>query len=296
MDPVLCHSVGEDAELSPTHALVLSHCCKKIRDTVQKLASDHKDIHGSVSKVGKAIDRNYETDVSSVAMEGVFNSSERQQLLNRVLVEHLLRQGMLDVAETLSQEAGLPIDPKQKEPFVELNRILEALRQHDLRPALEWAVINRERLLAQSSSLEFKLHRLFFIQLLAGGSTRQQEALEYARNFQPFASQHQRGTPSPIERHCFIISHLRTSCCHRDACSLLGLSVESPLSVTFSAGCIALPSLINIKAVIEQRQCTGVWNQKDELPVRMITFAFTKSMTHLFGIYCIIEIFNQHAC
>lgn len=36
---------------------------------------------------------------------------------------------------------------------------------------------------------------------------------------------------------------------------------------SFSAGCVALPALINIKAVIEQRQCTGVWNQKDELPV-----------------------------
>uniref|UniRef100_A0A8C4R9L0 Required for meiotic nuclear division 5 homolog B n=1 Tax=Eptatretus burgeri TaxID=7764 RepID=A0A8C4R9L0_EPTBU len=270
---------GQDAELSPTHALVLSHCCKKIRDTVQKLASDHKDIHGSVSKVGKAIDR---TDVSSVAMEGVFNSSERQQLLNRVLVEHLLRQGMLDVAETLSQEAGLPIDPKQKEPFVELNRILEALRQHDLRPALEWAVINRERLLAQSSSLEFKLHRLFFIQLLAGGSTRQQEALEYARNFQPFASQHQRDIQVLMGSLMYLRQGIQASpyvhlldsnqwaeICDlftRDACSLLGLSVESP---PFSAGCIALPSLINIKAVIEQRQCTGVWNQKDELPIEI---------------------------
>ena len=31
---------------------------------------------------------------------------------------------------------------------------------------------------------------------------------------------------------------------------------------------MALPVLMNIKAVIEQRQCTGVWNHKDELPVR----------------------------
>ena len=31
---------------------------------------------------------------------------------------------------------------------------------------------------------------------------------------------------------------------------------------------MALPVLMNIKAVIEQRQCTGVWSHKDELPVR----------------------------
>ncbi|KAL8175775.1 UNVERIFIED_CONTAM: E3 ubiquitin-protein transferase rmnd5a [Gekko kuhli] len=41
------------------------------------------------------------------------------------------------------------------------------------------------------------------------------------------------------------------------------------ISYSFSAGCVALPALINIKAVIEQRQCTGVWNQKDELPIEV---------------------------
>uniref|UniRef100_S4R9W6 Required for meiotic nuclear division 5 homolog B n=1 Tax=Petromyzon marinus TaxID=7757 RepID=S4R9W6_PETMA len=281
----LAGKVGDEAELSATHALVLSHCCKKIRDTVQKLASDHKDIHGSVSKVGKAIDRNFEPDISSVAVDGVFSTPERQQLLNDVIVEHLFRQGMLDVGEQLCQEAGLPLDQNQKEPFIELNRILEALKMHDLRPALAWAVSNRERLLAQNSSLEFKLHRLYFIQLLSGGGTKQREALEYARNFQPFASQHQKD----IQVLMGSLMYLRQGIEHspythlldtnqwaeicdlftRDACALLGLSVESPLSVSFSAGCIALPSLINIKAVIEQRQCTGVWNQKDELPIEI---------------------------
>lgn len=36
------------------------------------------------------------------------------------------------------QESGLSVDPSQKEPFVELNRILEALKVRVLRPALEW--------------------------------------------------------------------------------------------------------------------------------------------------------------
>lgn len=43
--------------LSATLSLVMSQCCQKIKDTVQKLASDPKDIHSSVSRVGKAIDR-----------------------------------------------------------------------------------------------------------------------------------------------------------------------------------------------------------------------------------------------
>lgn len=36
---------------------------------------------------------------------------------------------------------------------------------------------------------------------------------------------------------------------------------------SFASGCMALPVLMNIKQVIEQRQCSGVWTHKDELPV-----------------------------
>ena len=40
-----------------------------------------------------------------------------------------------------------------KQPFLELNRILEALRMQDLRPALEYAVyfcVKKERMIPQS--------------------------------------------------------------------------------------------------------------------------------------------------
>lgn len=132
------------------------------------MASDHKDIHSSVSRVGKAIDKNFDSEISSVDIDGCWQA-DSQWLLNEVMVEHFFRQGMLDVAEELCQESGLSVDPSQKEPFVELNRILEALKVRVLRPALEWAVSNREMLIAQNSSLEFKLHRLTVLYQLADG-------------------------------------------------------------------------------------------------------------------------------
>lgn len=46
----------QDTDLS-TLSQTMVQCCKEIKETVQMLASRHKDIHGSVSKVGKAIDR-----------------------------------------------------------------------------------------------------------------------------------------------------------------------------------------------------------------------------------------------
>ncbi|EMP30930.1 Protein RMD5 like protein B [Chelonia mydas] len=278
----------QGAPLSATLSLMMAQCCRKIKDTVQKLASDHKDIHSSVSRVGKAIDRNFDAELCSVVSDSVWESREKQQqqqILQMAIVEHLYQQGMLSVAEELSQESTLNVDLDFKQPFLELNRILEALHKQDLRPALDWAISNRQHLLELNSSLEFKLHRLHFIRLLAGGPDKQLEALSYARHFQPFARLHQREIqvmmgslvylPLGIENspYCHLLDARHwTEICEtftRDACALLGLSVESPLSVSFASGCVALPVLMNIKAVIEQRQCTGVWSHKDELPIEI---------------------------
>jgi len=38
------------------------------------------------------------------------------------------------------QESGVVIDMSMKQPFLELNRILEALRMQDLGPALEYVI------------------------------------------------------------------------------------------------------------------------------------------------------------
>lgn len=56
----------------------------------------------------------------------------------------------------------------------------------------------------------------------------------------------------------------------RDACSLLGVSVNSPLATCLNAGCTAIPALLNIKQVMQQRQVSGIWNGKDELPVGIL--------------------------
>lgn len=57
-----------------------------------------------------------------------------------------------------------------------------------------WAQANREKLLEQNSSLEFRLHRLHFIDLLQQGVLKQEEAITYARqNFQHLAEQHEKG-------------------------------------------------------------------------------------------------------
>lgn len=55
----------------------MAQCCKEIKETVQMLASRHKDIHGSVSKVGKAIDRVSRSSITlSLSYEALLSFSE----------------------------------------------------------------------------------------------------------------------------------------------------------------------------------------------------------------------------
>lgn len=74
----------------------------KVRDTVQRLATDHRDLHSTVSKVGKAIDRNFIADFASTSREDVFSGPEKSHLLNQVICQHFYRQGMLDIADELA--------------------------------------------------------------------------------------------------------------------------------------------------------------------------------------------------
>lgn len=74
-----------------------------------------------------------------------------------------------------------------------------------MRCCFRWAEDHREQLGEQNSSLEFKLHQLQFINLIRQGHSHQKEALLYARNFAPFASDHQRGN-SVLKEH-FDIKH-----------------------------------------------------------------------------------------
>jgi len=49
--------------------------------------------------------------------------------------------------------------------------------------------------------------------------------------------------------------------------NLAGFKHRDLFNCSINAGCTALPALLNIKQVMQQRQVTGIWSGKDELPV-----------------------------
>jgi archaellum component FlaC len=50
-------SASKNSELSAAQVIIMKQAVNKVRETVQRLATDHRDLHSTVSKVGKAIDR-----------------------------------------------------------------------------------------------------------------------------------------------------------------------------------------------------------------------------------------------
>lgn len=64
----------------------------------------------------------------------------------------------------LLQEAGIKTEEGRKEPFTELNYILDCLKQKNLEPALEWATKHKEALLAQVYT-QSKTQKKFFVQI-----------------------------------------------------------------------------------------------------------------------------------
>lgn len=65
----------------------------------------------------------------------------------------------------LLQESKIPVDDICPERFAELHRNWEAINVKDLGPALEWVSQHSAQLELKNSQLEFKLHRLAFLQV-----------------------------------------------------------------------------------------------------------------------------------
>lgn len=99
----------------------------KVKETVSRLASEHRDLHSSVSKVGKTIDRvilfnqtfsfivllhsysyyfilqNFTQDYASTSFDRVFSGADKEKLLNQVICQHMYRHGLLEIGEELAK-------------------------------------------------------------------------------------------------------------------------------------------------------------------------------------------------
>lgn len=96
---------------------------------LNQFSSEHRDLHSSVSRVGKSVDKNFISDYVCVGNENLFDQEDNAIALNKVIVEHFLRQGRSDIAEQLIKEAKLDINKRDKIPYIKMNKILGKLQK-----------------------------------------------------------------------------------------------------------------------------------------------------------------------
>lgn len=188
---------------------------------------------------------------------------------------------------------------------MDLYRILLALRNKDIKPALEcvtcpliyailispivhdvtrWVEHNRAFLQSHSSSLEFYLHRSEYLRLLSPKPSEQSRAIEYANDhLQPFFATH----PAEVKRlmGCLVFlprermqkspyEDLTSETIHLDLENMfatefsasLGMSKQPPLRVVGDiGGGGALAKIEKGRKIMRERK--SEWSQTDELPV-----------------------------
>jgi hypothetical protein len=298
----------------------ISNCQKKVSEFSNELQGNVKEVYGCIGKVGKAIEKKFVHNLELAGRKDAFEGQE--MLLNEAIAMHLIREGMFDLADMFCRESQLDIPVEFRSQFYDLFHILQELRQRNLQPAIQWATEHRLDLEQKASQLEFQLHRLQFIVLLAGDSAVSEnvgdnyvysrgidKAIAYARsNFKSFGEKYMKeiqrlmcatlySAPRPFElkvssqapgdsstrKHPLYNSpyadYLLQSHWNdieqlfiKDFCTLLGLSQESPLLVIANIGASAIPTMIKMRTVLEERRKERpkieMWSA-DELPVEI---------------------------
>lgn len=145
----------------------------------------HKEYHSLCSKWQKMIDKRFSQTVLPLLgtqatlnsdpslsasddpkLKRPFESHSARSALDRVIANHLIRQGRFDTAKILLKECGHSIPNEHIASCESLYRILDCIRSGNLAPAIQWAEDHREWLEEKGSPLEFDLRRSEFVHIL----------------------------------------------------------------------------------------------------------------------------------
>jgi len=268
--------------VSPDVLLQLSQTAEAKKKEVE---DRQKEIYSSLSRFGKALDKKFTAALPSYP--NAFTSPTSVAALERTVALHFLRTGQFETAETFVQEASIDIPLELREQFVDLHRILQALRNQDIGPALGWVAENRAFLRERGSPLEFHLHRSQYIRLLlVTHPPDPMRAISYMKEtMQQFYAENE-AEFKPLTA-CIVylpLSRLQTSpyaylsspSLHFDLeplfakeyCASLGMSRQVPLRVVGDiGGGGALARIEKGRKVMRERK--SEWSQADELPIEI---------------------------
>lgn len=161
-----------------------------------KMSDNCKDFSAVLSKCSKTVEKKIKGDLDTVWDPKALNGKE--QIVYNTLLQHFIREGRFDLAETFAKEAGLDLDEKLSKQFMEMFWISKALRDNNADLAIEWAKSNSKALNASGSCFTFRLHQFKYLQLVRAQNI--QGALVYAQeHFHQFSGKHMKGNYLSLE-------------------------------------------------------------------------------------------------
>nr|AAM65529.1 unknown [Arabidopsis thaliana] len=245
---------------------------------INLLEASQKEINGVLTKYPKALDKTLNPDISTAYRNVKFDT----HTVHQILAQFFYRQGMYGVGDCFISETG-EVKPESSvtKAFMEMNMILEAMKERDLGPALKWVASNSDKLKEAKSDLELKLHSLHFLEIAKDKTS--EEAINYARKHFATYSADSCCFPEIQKLMCsllwnrnlnkspyseFLSPVLWTNAAKeltRQYCILLGESPESPLSVTVAAGSQVLPTFLKYLNVLPEKR--KEWQTMEQLLV-----------------------------
>lgn len=254
----------------------LQNLIKSSKSMQTSLVSDHKSVGAAINKFGKAIDSATAQNLGELCAPSVRLNTGK---INDVIAAHLFREGMFDVGRKFLLEASILLEEKYITPFEQLHIILTAFQKNILQPAIEWAQSKREALRTADSNLEFRLHRLAYLQILQTGDRG--AALQYAQKH--FSQFPQHITSVQKLMTCLLYASTLSSSPYKDLvspshkddierslsreyCKAQGLARDSSLMTVIRCGTKAIPTLLKASRIASNLQELGM---DDALPTEI---------------------------
>ncbi|GMY08670.1 protein MAEA homolog [Fagus crenata] len=173
--------------------------------------------------------------------------------LKRILVDYMLRMSYYDTALKLAESSNL-LDLVDIDVFQEAKKVIDALQNKEVAPALAWCADNKSRLKKSKSKFEFQLRLQEFIELVRAGNDLR--AITYARKYlAPWGATHM----EELQKVIATLAFRSTTDCARykvlfepkqwdflvdqfkqEFCKLYGMTLEPLLTIYLQAGLSAL--------------------------------------------------------
>ncbi|KAF3433812.1 hypothetical protein FNV43_RR24915 [Rhamnella rubrinervis] len=173
--------------------------------------------------------------------------------LNRILVDYMLRMSYYDTAVKLAESSNMQ-DFVDIDVFREAKKVVDALQNKEVAPALAWCAENKSRLKKSKSKFEFQLRLQEFIELVRAENNLR--AITYARKYlAPWGSIHMK----ELQRVFVTLAYKSSTECatykvlfepkqwdylvdqfKQEFCKLYGMTLEPLLNIYLQAGLSAL--------------------------------------------------------